>query len=190
MTKEEMAQHFAEQKAEELKEMLKDAFLKGYEQGALQTACSISIEGVKYYDLGLPSGTLWSEPLTDDKGKNYYIFSRGDALKYEGLATLEQWDEMESICKSLKKFDNIGPTGESIWLGRGIGDKIAWNECGFWVRTTKKDEEKSDTERGFFPIAYAKYNIELGHLSMDKSYFAGYKLPIMLTKRKEDIIEG
>ena len=63
MTKEELAQQYAEEKAAEMAELLKAAYLKGYEQGELKVACSISIEGVEYFDLGLPSGTLWSKPL-------------------------------------------------------------------------------------------------------------------------------
>ena len=64
MTKEEFAQQYAEEKAAEMAELLKAAYLKGYEQGELKVACSISIEGVEYYDLGLPSGTLGSPEKT------------------------------------------------------------------------------------------------------------------------------
>lgn len=46
MTKEEFAQQYAEEKAAEMAKLLKAAYLKGYEQGELKVACSISIEGV------------------------------------------------------------------------------------------------------------------------------------------------
>ena len=87
MTKEELAQQYAEEKAAEMAELLKAAYLKGYEQGELKVACSISIEGVEYYDLGLPSGTLWSKPIrcTSPSCPGYKKFSHNDASRFDGL---------------------------------------------------------------------------------------------------------
>lgn len=72
MTKEELAEKFAEQKAEELSSILKDAYLKGHEQGCLDSNKTLNIDGVKYVNLGLPSGTLWSTHALEGCNYGYY----------------------------------------------------------------------------------------------------------------------
>lgn len=191
MTKEEMAQHFAEQKAEELKEMLKDAFLKGYEQGALQTACSISIEGVKYYDLGLPSGTLWSAPIVNKNNEDYYyLIPYHEACKYNGLPTEEQWYELKRFCRVLE--DEIAsPAGPRLKVG--IYD-VMWGRV--YKHKYKGEQIKGKNtnllwlKSEFNGIGEAIAGLIEYDTTLDTTrHWAGYKLPIMLTKKKEDIIE-
>ena len=60
MNKEELAEAFVMDKVDGLRSLIKEAYQKGYEQGALQTSLCISMDGIEFVDLGLPSGTLWS----------------------------------------------------------------------------------------------------------------------------------
>lgn len=179
MTKEELAQQYAEEKAAEMAELLKAAYLKGYEQGELKVACSISIEGVKYYDLGLPSGTLWSAPLHYTWSYEYQKFSQNDASRFDGLPTEAQWEELNEICR-IHSCNIIGRSGEriSIFTGRdSSGEYVPEGYNYFWLKSEM--DEKGEAKAG---------RILAGGLGLSTvSHFAGYKLPVMLTKKREEI---
>lgn len=183
MTKEELAQQYAEEKAAEMAELLKAAYLKGYEQGELKVACSISIEGIKYYDLGLPSGTLWSKPLPyASNNSEYKKFSHNDASRFDGLPTEAQWEELMK-CRIYDDYI-IGYSGMRIPIstiregGFGIddrGENVPKGNNLFWLKSEM--DEKGEAKAG-------RFNAD--GLSI-VSHFAGYKLPIMLTKKREEI---
>lgn len=183
MTKEELAQQYAEEKAAEMAEVLKAAYLKGYEQGELKVACSISIEGIKYYDLGLPSGTLWSKPLPyASNNSEYKKFSHNDASRFDGLPTEAQWEELMK-CRIYDDYI-IGYSGMRIPIstiregGFGIddrGENVPKGNNLFWLKSEM--DEKGEAKAG-------RFNAD--GLSI-VSHFAGYKLPIMLTKKREEI---
>lgn len=174
MTKEELAQQYAEEKAAEMAELLKAAYLKGYEQGELKVACSISIEGVEYYDLGLPSGTLWSKPLGS---YGYKLFSYNDASRFDGLPTEAQWEEL----KKCRIYDDyiIGCSGMRIYIDTSYtdyrGENVPEGYYYFWLKSEM--DEKGVAKAG-------RFNAD--GLSV-VSHFAGYKLPVMLTKKREEI---
>ena len=177
MTKEELAQQYAEEKAAEMAELLKAAYLKGYEQGELKVACSISIEGVEYYDLGLPSGTLWSKPFGS---YGYKLFSYNDASRFDGLPTEAQWEEL----KKCRIYDDyiIGCSGMRIYIDTSRsnytdyrGENVPEGYNYFWLKSEM--DEKGEAKAG-------RFNAD--GLSI-VSHFAGYKLPIMLTKKIEEI---
>ena len=175
MTKEEFAQQYAEEKAAEMAKLLKAAYLKGYEQGELKVACSISIEGVEYYDLGLPSGTLWSKPL--EGFRSYRQFSHLQAMKYDGLPTEAQWEELKEICR-IHSYNIIGRSGERIYIctTNGYRGEYVPEGCNyFWLKPEM--DEKGEAKAG-------RFNAD--GLSV-VSHFAGYKLPVMLTKKREEI---
>lgn len=178
MTKEEFAQQYAEEKAAEMAELLKAAYLKGYEQGELKVACSISIEGVEYYDLGLPSGTLWSEPLHYNSSKfDYRTFSHNDASRFDGLPTEAQWEELKEICR-IHSYNIIGRSGEriSIWSDKNHrGEFVPEGNIYSWLKSEM--DEKGEAKAG-------RFNAD--GLSV-VSHFAGYRLPVMLTKKREEI---
>lgn len=178
MTKEELAQQYAEEKAAEMAELLKAAYLKGYEQGELKVACSISIEGVEYYDLGLPSGTLWSKPLrhTSPYNNDYKKFSQNDASRFDGLPTEAQWEEL----KKCRIYDNciIGCSGMRIYIDTSSyyrGENVPEGYNYFWLKSEM--DEKGVAKAG-------RFNAD--GLSV-VSHFAGYRLPVMLTKKREEI---
>lgn len=178
MTKEELAQQYAEEKAAEMTELLKAAYLKGYEQGELKVACSISIEGVKYYDLGLPSGTLWSAPLGS---KDYRLFLHNDASRFDGLPTEAQWEELKEGCR-IHYSNIIGRNGMGIYIstrndvcGNCRGENVPEGCNYFWLKSEM--DEKGVAKAGSFCVD----RLSIG------SHFAGYKLPVMLTKKREEI---
>ena len=109
MTKEELAEQFAEQKAEELSAIVKEAYLKGYEKGCLDSNQTFSMDGYSVVDLGLPSGTMWTkEPLCIlNYGYKQERLSYHEASKLP-IPTKEQWEEVCQYCR----FENdkiIGP---------------------------------------------------------------------------------
>ncbi len=183
MTKEEFAQQYAEEKAAEMAKLLKAAYLKGYEQGELKVACSISIEGIKYYDLGLPSGTLWSKPLPyASNNSEYKKFSHNDASRFDGLPTEAEWEELMK-CRIYDDYI-IGYSGMRIPIstiregGFGIddrGENVPKGNNLFWLKSEM--DEKGEAKAG-------RFNAD--GLSI-VSHFAGYKFPIMLTKKREEI---
>lgn len=183
MTKEEFAQQYAEEKAAEMAELLKAAYLKGYEQSQLKVASCISIKGVKYYDLGLPSGTLWSKPLPyASNNSEYKKFSHNDASRFDGLPTEAQWEELMK-CRIYDDYI-IGYSGMRIPIstiregGFGIddrGENVPKGNNLFWLKSEM--DEKGEAKAG-------RFNAD--GLSI-VSHFAGYKLPIMLTKKREEI---
>lgn len=173
MTKEEFAQQYAEEKAAEMAKLLKAAYLKGYEQSQLKVASCISIKGVEYYDLGLPSGTLWSKPL---EGSSYYMkLSHFQAMKFDGLPTEAQWEELKEICR-INSGCIIGRSGERIYLSLSdIGEQVPKEENRFWLKSEM--DENGEAKAGRF----CKDELTV------VTHFAGYQLPVMLTKKREEI---
>lgn len=50
---------------------------------------------MKYIDLGLPSGTLWSD--TNEEG--FYTFGEAVVKYGYSLPTKEQWEELKNLCQ-------------------------------------------------------------------------------------------
>ena len=102
-----------------------------------------------------------------------------EAARFEGLPTEEQWNELIKECKVLSEATIIGRTGERIRIEikdyAYHGEALSETTNAFWL--------KSETnEKGEAKIGVIHKN------GMDTStHFTGYKLPIMLTKKKEDI---
>ena len=189
MTKEELAEKFAEQKAEELSSILKDAYLKGYEQGCLDSNKTLNIDGVKYVNLGLPTGTLWSTHALEGCNYGYYQrrFSYKEACQLQ-LPTIEQWDEVCKYCR----FDDrniIGPSGERIgynransgYLIRNLGEGCEENRNMFWLKGDV--DAKNNAPVMVYDLAgkAPDYEIIIGK----DVHFIGYKLPVFLVKNKE-----
>lgn len=176
MTKEELAQQYAEEKAAEVAELLKAAYLKGYEQGELKVACSISIEGVEYYDLGLPSGTLWSKPLHYSYTREHRTFSHNDASRFDGLPTEAQWEELRKCRIYVDTIIGCSGTRIDTVVSKGYeGEEIPKGFKYFWLKSEM--DENGEAKAG---------RISNNHLSI-VSHFAGYRLPVMLTKKREEI---
>ena len=186
MTKEELAEQLAEQKAEELASMLKDAYLKGYEQGRFDANRTLRVDGVTYVDLGLPSGTLWSADYEKDEGELMYVPYELTADK--SIPTKEQWKELKKCAKwefigeedKLTAVKCTGPNGNTLLFRiTGLMDFAKITRSGrvfFWVRSAI---EKNCA------VHMWTYNNEL-HEDTDKQN-SNLKLPLRLVQAKQAV---
>lgn len=189
MTKEELAEQFAEQKAEELSSILKDAYLKGYDQGRMDFNRTLKIDGVKYIDLGLPSGTLWSRtPLQyEHYGYHLSLFSYNEASNMQ-IPTLEQWDEVYKYCRFEGRLI-IGPSGGRIGYGmapagyviNSLGEGCEKEMNKLWLKGDVDAENNAPVM--VFDLAGKAPNYE--NIIGKDVHFIGYKLPVFLVKNKE-----
>lgn len=191
MTQEELAKQFAAQKVEELSAIVEEAYLKGYEQGCIDSDGPITIDGVTYVDLGLPSETLWSSwPLEYcDYGYKQRRFSYRDACQLS-LPSVEQWDEVCQFCHFDGRFI-IGLSGERIgydiapagYFIRSLGEGCEEEQNMFWLKGDV-DEENNAPTMVYDIITNIENEIE-NVLRGASRHFIGYKLPVFLVKNKE-----
>ena len=186
MTKEEFAAQYSEQKTEEIKNLIKEAYLKGYEQGCLESTHSINYYGVEYVDLGLPSGTLWSKTSLQYESYGYKqkLFSYEETKNLQ-IPTVEQWEE---LCKYCHFFGHsiIGPNGQRIgynkapagyWI-KTLGEGCEKNQNMFWLRG-EINEENNAPAMLYDVIEKRDNDIICKGASM---HFIGFRLPVFLVK--------
>ena len=199
MTKEELSEQFTNEVIEKIKTLINETFLKGYELGALQTASTVKVDNVTYYDLGLPSGTLWSNPI-DNSIFSYKMCCHSDAQKLN-IPTREQCEELLDYCKLNPLRDRagdiitgveiIGSNGKRLnlrcynfyrdsgtnddYIGEGINNN---KENKFWI----KGEPDKDN---YAPVLWA--NVPYYKCGYEKFHFTGFKLPVILVKTKSEI---
>lgn len=192
MTKEELAEQFAKQKVDELTTVIKEAYLKGYEQGCLDSSGTVSIDHVDYVDLGLPSGTLWSKIPLDHLNYGYKQtrLSYIEATKLQ-IPTEEQWEEMCRFCR----FENdkiIGPSGERIgygWAPAGyriynLGEGCKEKRNMFWLKGEVDSDNTAPTM--IYDLERTdEMEFKFQHIKGSSRLFTGYKLPVFLVKNKE-----
>lgn len=184
MTKEELAEQYANEKAAEFTQAIKEAYLKGYELGELHTASTINVDGVKYHDLGLPSGTLWSEPLDRPLFSGYRFFTYIEAVKLN-IPTVEQFEELKKYTGTVNHpnyIDIAGVSGERITVltkdeekNKHKGENTRYDEPWFWL---KSEADGSDAK-----VA----RIDNCGILLTGSHFKGYKLPVFLVKNKTEL---
>lgn len=196
MTKEKFAQNYANEKLVDLTSAIMEAYLEGYKQGELKAASTIDIDGVTYYDLGLPSGTLWSEPIHSHlftRGWPYTLLPYSEANKLN-IPTEDQLKELIEYCKFNrtpsnfypKSIDAIGASGQRITISyedynsngsirKRVGEQVHEGYNYFWLK---------DSLNGTYAIAGA---INSNEWAGTKDHFAGYKLPVILVKSKDEI---
>lgn len=189
MTKEELAANYAASKMEEINALLQEAYLKGYEQGELKVASTINVDGIKYYDLGLPSGTLWSEPLCVQNGYRFLPYLEAEKLN---IPTKEQFRELIKFTRQIVHqgdgcyVEVVGlPERLSVWVQnrKGYmaksyhGEVLTEEMNAFWLKSNIKEEHTAE--------AMAIRNDDGVMWVID--HFAGYKLPVILVKNKADL---
>lgn len=183
--KEELAQIYAEEKIESIKTLLKQAYMDGYEAGLENNHFEIRIGETKYFDLGLPSGTLWSfPPQKFDYG--WHLDCRSfEEVKDLNLPTEEQWNE---LCAHSRIYAHkiIGPSGQHVgypvcdntstfYLVKTLGENCQKGHNKFWLKTEPDEKhmvkviEFDDNHKGL------------------STHFTGYHLPFFLVKNKEEI---
>ncbi len=189
MTKEELAAQYAASKMEEINALLQEAYLKGYEQGGLKVASTINVDGVKYYDLGLPSGTLWSSPLCDQNGYRFLPYLEAEKLN---IPTTNQFVELRQFTRpTVRQIDGcfvevVGLTERlPVWVqnGKGYmakryeGEGLEQRINAFWLKSSLKNGRTAE--------ALAIRDGDGDMFVID--HFAGYKLPVILVKNKADL---
>lgn len=189
MTKEELAEKYAEQKVAELATILKEAYLKGYEQSYIDSNGSLSVDDVDYVDLGLPSGTLWAkEPLCIlDYGYKQERLSYQEASKLP-IPTAEQWEEVCRYCRFEGRYI-IGLSGERIGYGwapsgyliRSLGEGCDDDTNMFWLKGEVDAENNAPVMVYDLVGKSPYYEARKGN----GKHFIGYKLPVFLVKNKQ-----
>lgn len=176
MTKEELAEQFANEQAAEITEKLKAAYLKGYEQGELKSASTIKIDGVTYIDLDLPSGTLWSEKVLTNNGCCRRL-GYHEAQKLN-IPTKEQVDELSKYSRLV--FDDygyyiVGPNSQRLWYNfSNVGEGLSTdrpNHC-LWIKGEADENNNAPVQVIYNGPGY---------------HFTGYKLPVFLVKNKAEL---
>lgn len=158
MTTEEKAREFAINALKEDLDKLAKAYLEGYNAGKSENKANpINIDGVEFYDMGLPSGTLWSSTILDNKGEA--IRATYKEVMDADIPTPEEVKELKSYVKceytnSRHIFTNV--YGKKFTLG-----------C-FWVKRDLEDN------------VYGSFSN--GCLVFNRS-FVGDKLSVVLVKR-------
>lgn len=199
MDKENFANLFVENNFESIKDLLKKAYLSGYEQGKIDSL-TYNIDDVQYVDLGLPSGTLWAGPLTKKKSyDSYKLFSYQDACLLN-IPTEEQYKELVENCQLLfeEKGGNavyiVGKNGKRLQVYTENYVTVLHNperyltDVHFKGEKTPKEQNflwlKSDFENDHAKVAAVIYNHELHSCK----HFTGFKLPVFLVKSKDEVI--
>lgn len=192
MTQEELASQYAEQKAEEFAKLVKEAYLKGYEQGRLDAFAPINVDGFEFVDLGLPSGTLWSKTSYTylNYGYKQKLLSYNEALSLP-IPSLEQWQEVLEYCR-FTNYYIIGPSGGRIgydWAPSGylihnLGEECKQNGNMFWLKGEVDKENTAPTM--LYDIKRKDDNkLDFWVYKGTSRHFTGYKLPIFLIKNKD-----
>lgn len=192
----QMALDYYERHIPAIKTIILEAFIEGYFQGLKKTQ-EVLINSVRFYDLGLPSGTLWSSPICENHTFTYVTYelaSFNDVCNLP-IPTLEDLQELINNCvvSSLSNVVSkdvivIGPNGKNIHIGTKNylnrpdnpnsvmclrkGEGVNEYENMFWI--------KSDVVDNYAVVAVVNFNEKTISLSR---HFTGYKLPYVLVKR-------
>ena len=159
----ERAKQYAEGKVREaLTSAVEQAYIKGYEAGYAEglnrnevtNQGIVTIDGLEYVDLNLPSGTLWS--------KNYIVSPEGTSLylKYYEAAKLHiptttQFRELETYCSKeimvvkgnvcgirYKSRENNAYLDLHYCMGFKDKEPINLGSFGFWLWTMRDQNMK------------------------------------------------
>lgn len=193
MNKSELADRYLEDSLESIKQLIKDAFLKGYEAGAANKPSSVNINGMNFVDLGLPSGTLWASPKkkTIGYGMGYPKYSYSE-IKDENIPTIHDVEELLKNCKTTTDSHDVvilvGPLGNVLKVY--TKDFLTYN--GQYANKNPFQGEETPEDANYFWIksdvsgntAKVLGIFNDGSICV-REHFIGFKLPVFLVKRKE-----
>ena len=189
-------EHFCDEHSESFRAIIRKAYEEGYQKG-YSHSLEEKINGVKYYDLGLPSGIMWSAPI---EAWNPFTYITYELKSYcdvcdLGLPTVEDINELIKNCK-VERADYmvskdvyiIGPNGNRISIGTkdylNRADNPNSVKC---VRQGEKVEPltnliwlKGEVENNEATVC--KVNFMYALITISK-YYTGYRLPYLLVKR-------
>lgn len=193
---EQLAKIYLEENSNEFESLITKAYVEGYKQG-LKKAREVYIDGIRYYDLGLPSGTLWSEPI---HVKHQYSYVTYDLISYFDasdlqLPSIQDVDELIQNCMLVTRPNVVsqdvvitGQNGVTIGIGtkdyrnnpsnpnsilcRRQGQEVAEYTNMFWLKSNPRDKQ----------AMVALVDFKNKSLSIS-THFTGYKLPYLLVKK-------
>lgn len=175
--------------AKAIEQAYKDGYLDGFKDGKELARDCISTGEVNYVDLGLPSGTLWSDDYVKKEGEVYY-WTYEEACE-KSIPTEEQWKELQENCvwrftreDKLRVAWCIGPNGKMLRFngdGRLEGDVLKIPDAYFWVLSEVKEENKNYHTMARIKFYFEDRNAKLG----SESCFVGFGLPLRLVKNRD-----
>lgn len=130
MTIEERAEQFALEALKEQIEKVKQAYIAGYKECEENyKKITVDEDGFTWYDLDLPSGNLWSEPLKDEDGKIIKL-NYGETANLD-LPTAEDVKEMQSKTARLNKSNKK----DTVYFKSVSSVEYPMKKnCNYWVR--------------------------------------------------------
>lgn len=126
------AEEYAQRILKEQKDQIVQAYIDGYflAKENYSSEPSIDLHGLKWYNLNLPSGNLWSEPIYEDM--DYFAYPRPAfnyrSVRYKNLPTLDDLHE-------LSKYTRRSKDGKCL---------ISENSCEYTLDSAYKYWLKSD----------------------------------------------
>lgn len=166
-----------------------DAYIEGFKTGykvcTKEKIVDMTINGIEYIDLGLPSGTLWVSDYIK-KGNDCMVYLHFQEADQSLLPTEEQWRELINECRWQYDHERIDHPGSYTyhyheWYkclgpnGNHINFDFTFGDC---------DEKTMDRENIVFWLQNGRIAT---HDSDDKlkvlDCFHGYKQAIRLVKR-------
>lgn len=190
----EQAEKYAEGKANQaITKAIAEAYIEGYQAGYKDREEEIPMElrdnKNQYVDLGLPSGTLWSNDYEKDRNGERLYMPYKDASQMK-LPTIEQVQELLYRCAweldsvySPQYAQCIGPNGKRIRFDiTGYADAIYTkdqHDIYFWTY----DNNKSDNRDAAY--IYSGYQKTCRAASIYKEItkkFQGCHLPVRTVK--------
>ena len=180
----------------EILTLVKKAYIEGFNNGNNHSR-EICIKNVTFYDLGLPSGTLWSNPVRVNHPYTYitYDLESYDSVSHLGLPSMEDFQELLDNC-SVVTAQNIvsqdvviiGPSGARLSIGtkdylnnesnpnsvlcRRQGERVKPMTNQFWLRSDCIDNKVK--------TGVVDFEKELISVS---THFVGFRLPYLLVKK-------
>lgn len=181
------AKEYAEGKAlDAITTAIEEAYASGYKDGydaGYSAKEPIETEeekdGVEYVDLGLPSGTLWSNGFLKKEDGGICFLTHQEASELN-IPTEEQFEELHANCQYFDFADilrYLGPNGNYIEFHNVYIDKAGKREhyknFHFWL----KDNESNGLDK------YCVWGDKTGGYTT--SSFSGWRIPVFLVKSKD-----
>lgn len=161
-----------------------DGYRDGYKDRADEIPVDLRLDQTKFVDLGLPSGTLWSENYEMQEDKISYL-PYDDASNYE-IPSKEQMQELIDNCQwEFHYIDSV--SRKYICIGPN-GNHIVFYSKGYKLADTQREHEKiyfwimSNNDASSKNAAYLYYHkVPIKEV---RELFSGNKLPLRLVKKK------
>lgn len=171
-----------------------DGYQDGYNKRCAEGGESVYMEdGITVYDMGLPSGTLWSLDYLNDGDGHTCFLSYAKAAK-QGLPSIEQVEELIEKCRWLGDYSSSGLTFyRAVCIG-ATGERISFNSSGykqdertvgapnygggsayFWIQDEEEGDERNAVR--IHEVVNGKPKVEIVKI------FSGFRLPVMVVRR-------